>query len=341
MSRAAGWFLSSGIQDASGGVSRYYRGDSGERLPNSTEITGYAVSGLVWLGQQEAAKRAAQFLVSAWDESAGLFPFELNGTSRQAYFFDTGMIARGLLALWRQTRSAEYREAARRAGESMIRYFTAAEGYHPILTLPDRTPLAYEPWWSRQPGAFQLKAALAWRELAELTGEEQFEQHYQRLLAFALRSLRMLIDAEPDRLKVMDRLHPYCYFLEGLLPEANRYPEVLANGIAEVARRLRQLRDEFIRSDVYAQLLRLRLLADGLGIVALDEPAASEEAERLAEFQLVSSDPWLQGAFAFGARRGIVIPHANPVSTVFAAQALAWWSERESGAVPQTWRDLI
>jgi hypothetical protein len=47
--RAAGWFLNSGIQEASGGVARYYRSDTRRNARISTEITGYAVSTFVYL----------------------------------------------------------------------------------------------------------------------------------------------------------------------------------------------------------------------------------------------------------------------------------------------------
>jgi hypothetical protein len=67
---AAGrWFLRSGIQEASGGVARYYRSDLRQNAAISTEITGYAVSALLFFhgrtGQSEyleAALQAARFL---------------------------------------------------------------------------------------------------------------------------------------------------------------------------------------------------------------------------------------------------------------------------------------
>jgi hypothetical protein len=48
--RALRWFQESGIQEASGGVARYHLLAEGRNLPLSTEITGYAVSALVWAG---------------------------------------------------------------------------------------------------------------------------------------------------------------------------------------------------------------------------------------------------------------------------------------------------
>ena len=131
----------------------------------------------------------------------------------------------------------------------------------------------------------------------------------------------------------MDRLHAYCYFLEGLLPAAGR-PEcarVLEAGIRRVSNLLRRLRPGFVRSDVYAQLLRLRLYAAALAAAPLDEAAAGEEAAELISFQMSSPDARLDGAFSFGKKAGDLMPFANPVSTIFAVQALEMWAEWRSG----------
>ena len=89
----------------------------------------------------------------------------------------------------------------------------------------------------------------------------------------------------------MDRLHAFCYFLEGLLPRAAdaRCAAALRDGIARVAWHLRDIAPEFERSDVYAQLLRVRLYADWLGVVPLDRAAAEFEAAQLAAFQAADS----------------------------------------------------
>src|SRR5208282_5439673 len=82
---AAGrWFLRSGIQEENGGVARFYRSDTGRNAGVSTEITGYAVSTLLFLHQRtgkteylDSGLRAARFLTRvAWDAQLGTFPFE-------------------------------------------------------------------------------------------------------------------------------------------------------------------------------------------------------------------------------------------------------------------------
>jgi hypothetical protein len=86
-----------------------------------------------------------------------------------------------------------------------------------------------------------------------------------------------------------------------------------------MATHLREIAPVFERSDVYAQLLRLRMHAAAAGVAPLDKAAASEEAAALETFQAED------GCFWFGRRAGDVLPYANPVSTAFALQALALW----------------
>ena len=333
LTSARQWLLDSGIQSQNGGVSRYYKGDEGRMLPVSTEITGYFVSGMLAIGEIEAACHAGRFLTrQAWDRELRIFPFELEPGERLAYFFDSGIIARGLMALWRSTGEQEFLDAAVAAGDSMIRDFTADAGCHPILSLPAKRPVPYHRWWSRCPGAFHLKAALAWRQLAQITGDQRYEDSYQRMLAFALVSYRALIDDETEPVRVMDRLHAYCYFLEGLLPELDAHRDLFHASLAEIAGWRKRLAGEFERSDVAAQHLRLRILTGD------ESSLAPAEAEAVVHFQFASGDGRLDGAFAFGRRNGKLIPHANPVSTVFALQALDWHERAPANA---GWRDLI
>jgi hypothetical protein len=135
----------------------------------------------------------------------------------------------------------------------------------------------------------------------------------------------------------MDRLHAYGYFLEALLWETERdrvgddVRRALDSGIVRVAALLRELSLRFERSDVCAQLLRIRLIAHHLNAVSLDENAAAEEASRAARYQSGSNDSRLRGGFWFGQRAGEILPFMNPVSTAFCAQALDLWRQHQAG----------
>jgi hypothetical protein len=273
------WFLHSGIQAPSGGVARYYRADSAANLPVSNEITGYFASALMDLHARtgvaeyrEAAVRAAHFLArDAWDTRGSTFPFE--PSSPLAYFFDIGIIVRGLLAVWRVTRDPGLLERARAAALSLAFDFLGEGAFHPVISLPEKQPLPYERRWSRRPGCFQLKSALAWREMDDPQAQRMFEA----MLAYALADHDTFLNADGEGDHRMDRLHAECYFLEGLLFAAAREDvrRALAAGIERSSSLLREIAPRFERSDVYAQLLRVRLIAHHLGAVALEQDAAA------------------------------------------------------------------
>lgn len=353
LQRAGQWFLQSGIQEPDGGVARYHLIAKRRNACVSTEITGYAISALLELHERTAeepylaaARRAGGFLCSAWDASANAMPFEWggNGAAPQlSYFFDNGIIARGLLRLWRTTGESRYRLTAERCAESMQRDFLNDGDIHPVLVLPSRQPLERGARWSRSSGCYQLKSALAWLEIAEITGDGSLARAFDRALELALLDHGTFLDAAADDHGRMDRLHAYGYFLEALLavPRDARVRQALESGIARAAAELRRIRPRFERSDVNAQLLRVRLWAHDLGLVPLDEEAAAEEARQAASYQMASEDPRTDGGFNFGSHAGRLSNFANPVSTAFCLQALAMWDEYTSGGLKTPWRRLV
>jgi hypothetical protein len=334
LEKASHWFLHSGIQESSGGVARFYRSDLQRNAAISHEITGYAVSALVYMhartGEAECLEgglRAARYLTrEAWGAASSTFPFEPE--SPYAYFFDVGIIVRGLLAAWRATGDEEFRSRAAEAALSMAFDFLGDGDFHPIIELPEKQPAAREPRWSRQPGCYQLKSALAWRDL----GDEHAARLFESVLAASLATHESFLVGAPDD-KMMDRLHAYCYFLEALLAVSDRADcrAALAWGIARAAALFREVSPLFERSDVSAQLLRVRLIAHYQGAVALDELAACNEAARAASFHAESGDPRVNGGFWFGRRGEEMLPFVNPVSTAFCAQALELWHQHQRG----------
>jgi hypothetical protein len=115
----------------------------------------------------------------------------------------------------------------------------------------------------------------------------------------------------------------------------------LADGIERAGDHLRRVHLDFERSDVCAQLLRVRLWADAAGAVELDAARADEEAVWALAHQMASPDPRLDGGFNFGRRDGVPSNFSNPVSTAFCQQALALWNDRRHGKVLADWHTLI
>jgi len=351
---AAGrWFLESGIQQGNGGVARYYHRDLRTHARISTEITGYAVSALIYLyprlGESEyleSALDAARFLTrTAWDPQIRAFPFEFDGEQPQAlaYFFDTGIIVRGLLAASRVSGEAEFREVAIAAGHAMLTDFYAADGIAPIVTLPQKRPLSKRSNWSSVPGCYQLKSAMAWYELYEVTGAANFLRAYERAVKDALTTEAQFLPGVIDPEKVMDRLHAYAYFLEGLLPALGRQDcaSCFQQGIERVSTYLREISPLFCRSDVYAQLLRLRLYGEILGVTPVNRSLAAQEAAQVTGFQLHAEDPAVSNGFCFGRRCGEMMSHVTAASTAFCLQAMALWHDYNNNALDVTRQTLI
>jgi hypothetical protein len=335
LDQAGAWFLNSGIQEPDGGVARYYRVDAESNAAVSNEITGYACSAFAFLHERtgdtsylDAGRRAAEFLATdAWDHANSTFPFEPG--SDLAYFFDIGIICRGLMSLWRSMGREEFKTRAQEGALSLGFDFLGDGVFHPVITLPEKEPLAEEPRWSRKPGCYQLKSALIWREIGDPNAARMFDV----ALAMSLATHKSFLEGECNREKVMDRLHAYCYFLEALLAatEHKEVREALTWGITRAGALLREIAPVFERSDVNAQLLRVRLFAHYAGVTSLNERAACDEAQRVASFQVVSDEARLAGGFWFG-RKGLdVVPYSNPVSTAFCVQALALWDDHKRG----------
>ncbi len=352
VSRSAGeWFLGSGIQEAKGGVARYYFSDERQRnAPLSTEITGYAASALVNLYKQssevqylDAAINAANYLVDAWDETCSAMPFERDEPNpRHSFFFDDGIIVRGLLAVWREYKNEDFLATAVKVGTSMATDFAKGNDFVPILELPSKAQEGRNPQrWSRSSACYQLKAALGWYELWETTDDERYLTNYRRLLHSSLANHDTFLPGVESECLVMDRLHPYCYFLEGLLPVIDDPAAAKATiwGIERVAGLVESISPKFLRSDVIAQLLRVRIFADQFGVAPLNEQTGQKEAQLLQGFQSNDSDDTLQGGFWFGRKSREFLPFMNPVSTAFANQALEMWAQR--GARTFDWHWLI
>lgn len=346
------WLLHSGIEESNGGVARYHLSDERRNKPVSTEITGYCANALVFLYQRTAdtryldsALKKARFLAhDAWDSTKSAMPFECAGEPRYSYFFDNGIIVRGLLAVWRKRPDSNVLAVAMQCGESMYQDFYDGKDFYPILSLPDKKPLARDgARWSRSSSCYQLKAALAWLELWQATADERYKTWYRNLLHSAVEShLSFLPGSEQEDL-VMDRLHAYAYFLEGLLPAISdpSCQEAMRVGIDRLQSYAEQIGPRFLRSDVLAQLLRIRIFADRVGVVPLNRDAAAREAALIRGFQSNDADVRLAGGFWFGRKEGKFQPCMNPVSTVFCYQALDMWEQFQQGSSYFYWQDLI
>jgi len=57
------------------------------------------------------------------------------------YFFDCGIVVRGLVSVWRATADAEFLDVAAALGQSMVRDFASPDGtFHPSCRFPISVP---------------------------------------------------------------------------------------------------------------------------------------------------------------------------------------------------------
>lgn len=134
------------------------------------------------------------------------------------YFFDNGIIVRGLIRLWWLLGNQTYLDMAVRCAESMSADFVNTKDIDPILALPAKSPLGRDGRWSRSSQCYQLKSALGWQNLYEITGNKLFEADFATALARSLEIHEGFFEGVANRPSIMaNRSHAYCYFLEALL----------------------------------------------------------------------------------------------------------------------------
>ncbi len=350
------WLSRSGIQNASGGVARFYGADSQEYRDVSTQSTAFFISTFLRLGDYpegsppaEALHAGGFLLDRAFHRSKELFAHEVyvedNSPSACAYFLGCSIIIRSLVDLWKATKEPAYLECAERCGFALQNRMSRMDGsFFPVYDFARDMPIDEGETWSTQAEVYQLKASFALQELTEATGLYEFAAMSDPLRRWCLKRHEGFVPDFGDPQERMSRLHAYCYFLEGLLQEASHDAEcsrALQWGILRVETLIEEIGPEFQHSDVLAQLLRLRFYADTFGVLEIDRATVESEVAALIEFQQQSTDDTVDGGFAFARRGTELVHHINPVSTVLALQALTMWESVDEGAFREPWNVLI
>lgn len=340
------WLLVSPIQHPSGGVCLDYRVPDAEFGSISTEATAWYIQGLLGIGEVEtlrverAAKAGRYLMESAFDMSTDLFLTHPNadGSSqpKTAEFVSCTVAIRALTALFRATLDSAYLECAARCSRAMRMRMTRVDGsFFPSYDVPTQTPL-----YERDPDVDQLKAAVAWTDLSEASTQREHAAPIEQLQKWALRNQQLTLSAPSDPAAAQRR---YALFLEGLLPAA-AIDFVASQALQAGVARLEGAYDDTpigSRSpSVLARLLRLRLIADSLGIIELHHGRASEEASTLRALQVRSNDSKIDGGFGLAPRDELEAV-VDPESVVVSLQALEMWRQSETETLQFEWQDLI
>ena len=350
------WLTRSGIQNESGGLARCYRAPEDKYEGISTVATGYFISGLLRCAEypgesppKQATAAGRMLMENAYDMESELFLSDLdaaeNNPRKWAYFFDCLIAIQALIDLWRATKNSAYVECAEKCGIGIKRNLSRMDGsFFPVHDIARDMPYEADEPWSLQAQVYHLKAMPIFLELTEATGLYEFKAMGEELLKWTLKRYESFLEPDSDSERMMSRLHGYCYFLEGLLPEAGMDPDcsrALQYGLLEIENISQEIGHEYHRCDVIAQLLRLRLYADRVGVMELDFQQAENEAAAIEELQVQSVDPKVDGGFAFALKASRPVQHYNPATAVLAIQALQMWEQAANGSFRQAWEVLI
>ncbi|MBN2067707.1 MAG: hypothetical protein JW744_04525 [Candidatus Diapherotrites archaeon] len=361
---AQNWLLHSGIQAKSGAFNSWLDLDS-ETYPFAySEITGYALTTLVFLNGEgkgshiESASSAAKWLEEEAVTKEGAVKARQYHDANQAdkrfsfkegniFSFDCGMVMKGFLSFYNQTGKKSYLAAAKRIASFLDEKMGRKGEMHAVYNLNSRKFLDSSSKWSWQPGAYHAKNAIAYIQLSEATGDKSLLETAKNLCESALKmqepSGRFVTSAKDKS----THLHPHCYAAEGLLYAGTKLGE---KRFVEAAKKAaewaisNQAKNGGInpffdgswnsnqRSDVIAQVLRLYSALNSTGNIEKKYSAnAKLLEERLVSFQNLQEGQQ-QGGFFYGKELdGNPRNSLNSWCTMFALQALSWFENLAGG----------
>ncbi|MGD2279011.1 MAG: glycoside hydrolase family 76 protein [Candidatus Omnitrophota bacterium] len=364
---AKGWILYSGIQNSeelnAGGFNSWFDMDGDSYPYLYSEITGYGITTLLYLGRRfgdeeclERAVSAAEWLMSSAAHSCGgvktrryndrmaesdLYSFE----SEVIYAFDNGMVLYGMANLYKQTKESKYLEFAVGIADFLIGEMITPEGLF-FASLNAKTGDREDSprKWSSQSGSYHAKIALGLVDLFDITKNERYKNAVLKLC-------RRCMDFQDgpgrfvtSRADNSTHLHPHSYSAEGLLYAGIYFGEdefiesahravkwALDNQCPDGGVPKKFNGEKFIpyyRSDVLAQVLRLGVVLSDIGKLGEKYlPRLEMLRDKLLAYQF-SGKGRQAGGFYYGtALDGLARDHINSWCTMFAAQALVMYDD--------------
>jgi uncharacterized protein YyaL (SSP411 family) len=324
------WLLQSGIQERGantpmyGGVQAWYDLSKASFSFFYTEITGYAVTTLLYLYHLhpdpvylERAKDAAEWLLArAREPQTGVLRCRFHpagGWEQHACAFDNGICLNGLVNMFRCTGERRYLAAALGLGAWLVDTMQAKDGsLFAKYSVGTRMPYSLGGKWSQMSGSYLLKVAIGLLNLGDASGDPRYTQAARALCEWGA-TLQ-----EPDgRFRTSPLgdtfLHPHCYAAEGLLVAGRvlrepRWLQAAAQAVAWISPHQRATggfpaffeEGKFVpveSPEMTAQVLRLWLLLRHDERPALDAKAA---IYRILADQVVDPQKEVEGGFVAG-----------------------------------------
>lgn len=348
------WIRSSGIQSDRGGFYSWHDLTDKSYPYLYSEITGYGITTLLFLhrltgdkGFVDKARKAASWIIGSAMHACGGVRTRLynqdQGSDRLYSFagenifsFDTGMVLYGMISLYKATKEEEFLKASVRMGGFILDRMQKKDGsLYPIYNTKEDKMIEPNDKWSNQSGGFHCKVSLGLVELFRVTEEERYHDAAIRLCRYALST------QEPNGRFITDKgsptthIHSYSYTTEGLwytgrslgvsefIDSAERATEwafenVSSTGINELYEPSTETFNDFQRSDILAQVLRM-------GLIYSIKDKTEELKSALLSYQYLGDDLSQRGGFLYS--RGS--QHLNSWCSMFALQALAFYNKRE------------
>jgi rhamnogalacturonyl hydrolase YesR len=350
---AADWLLNSGIQSEEGGFYSWYNLKDKSYAYLYSEITGYAITALVFLSKInrdsifiKKAESAADWILRYAIHPCGGVKTRLYKNDDKAdasysfsgeniFSFDTGMVLYGMASLYNATGKEKFLGIAERLALFIIDKMQNKDGSLSAVynAKTDELINTYDKW-SNQAAGFHAKACLGLVELFSITNNKRYSESAIRLCEYAFITQEGSGRFITDKAANTTHLHPHCYTAEGLLytgallnmpkfvKAAKKAAEwafscLSSDGINELYNPSDGSFNNLQRSDILAQVLRL-------GLLFSLNARTNDLMGVLSKYQYNGEDIEQRGGFLFSANE----QHVNCWCTMFAVQALALYYDK-------------
>jgi len=340
------WLINSGIQSAPGGFYAWIDLDAQSPSFLYSEITGYAITTLLFLNRlspegvlidraqnaadwllREAMHPCGGFKARAYQDGINADPL-YSFNSENIFSFDSGMVLYGLVNLYKQTKQDKLLSSCRECADFLINKMQNPDGsFNSIFSAKTNVNINPGDKWSSQPGSFHAKIALGLTDLFEITNEIRYRESAIKVCEFALTKQDATGRFITDNHAQTTHLHPHAYTIEGLIyagtafkiakfiDQAQKaanwmFKHVDKNGVNDIYSPKNAKFGHFQRSDILAQAMRLGLIFN------LDKTSLLKA--RLENYQYLTEDSRQSGGFLYNLQE----KHLNSWCSMFALQAL-------------------
>lgn len=366
------WLLHSGIQNIGGetpvrgGFNSWYDFDKNEYSYTYSEITGYAITTLLylyWLKREELlldrAKLAADWLVEkAMHDGKGVrtrYYYNKKDTDHRYSFegnvirsFDNGICLNGLTNLYKFSSKENYYLVSKKLATLILKMQKKDGLFYPDYDLKKKKLKENYDKWSSQSGSFHVKIILGLINFGRYSKDKKYEDAAKKLCdkiaEFQEDDGRFVTFKEGST-----HLHPHAYSAEGLLFAGKYFKE--DKYIRSALKGTKWLLDnqmengglpslyvdgrfvKFERSDIISQTLRLATIFLDMGLLEKGYGKNVKKlVERLLNFQYLREGAQ-KGGFFYGydvdykTLKEKRTKHLNSWCTMFSLQALIMYKQ--------------